>query len=131
MLSLAQAIERLETRTTELAARLETDDDAVAADDADTRTDEAIAALMGSIERINTIAAAISQAGTPRSSAAVAASAPSTDSAHNLGAYLPYFCVRGGGTTRNAPCPIRKHGDASGRQSPEGLVEGDTLQQGT
>lgn len=63
VLSLAQAIERLETRTTELAARLETDDDTVAADDADTRTDEAIAALMGSIERINTIAAAISQAG--------------------------------------------------------------------
>lgn len=74
VLKVARAIEKLESRTTEFAKRLvrdvqaQPDIDREEIDEpvdekADSRADETIAALLSSIERINTIAAAISQAG--------------------------------------------------------------------
>jgi hypothetical protein len=74
VLKLAKSIERLEARTTEFAKRLVQDVkaqpdvdreelDASIDENTDTRADETIAALLGSIERINAIASAISQAG--------------------------------------------------------------------
>jgi HAMP domain-containing protein len=74
VLKLARLIERLESRTTQFAKRLVQDvkaqpdidreelEDSID-ENTDTRADETIAALLSSIERINAIAAAISQAG--------------------------------------------------------------------
>jgi HAMP domain-containing protein/ABC-type transporter Mla subunit MlaD len=74
VLRLARMIERLDTRTTQFAKRLVQDVEAqpdidreeledTVDENTDTRADETIAALLGSIERINSIAASISQAG--------------------------------------------------------------------
>lgn len=67
VLQLARSIERIEKRTTELARRAvhEFGQSADGTLDAETdvKTDETLAALMTSIERINSIAASISEAG--------------------------------------------------------------------
>ncbi|MBI1238318.1 MAG: hypothetical protein GC199_03140 [Alphaproteobacteria bacterium] len=65
ILALARSIERIESQTQALAERLSSDPSAAGGDagELDQRTDETVAALMGSIERMNAIVAAISQAG--------------------------------------------------------------------